>query len=77
VASRGYVSKKQLGGRHSMHHLQVENWPLMAALLLRFHSTASVGREQHARQLLALSIVSVCGFCAVAHAHACGTSTFV
>jgi len=77
VASRGYVSEKQLGRKHSMHHLQVENWPLMAALLLRFHSAVSVGREQHAWQLLALSIVSVCGFCAVAHVLVCGISTFV
>ena len=60
-----------------MHHLQVENWPLMAALLLRFHSAVSVGRGQHARQLLALSIVSVCGFSAVAHVLVCGISTFV
>ena len=60
-----------------MHHLQVENWPLMAALLVRFHSAVSVGREQHAWQLLALSIVSVCGFSAVAHVLVCGTSTFV
>ena len=48
----------------------------MAALLLRFHSAVSVGREQHAWQLLALSIVSVCGFCAVAHVLVCGISTF-
>ena len=77
VASRGYVSTKQLGGRHSMHHLQVENWPLKAALLLRFHSAVSVGRGQHAWQLLALSIVSVCGFSAVAHLWVCDINTFV
>jgi len=77
VARRGYVSKKQLGGRHSMQRLQVENWPLKAALLLRFHSAASVGRGQHARQPLALSIVSVCGFSAVAHVWVCGINTFV
>ena len=60
-----------------MHHLQVENWPLMAALLVRSHSAVSVGREQHAWQLLALSIVSVCGFSAVAHVWVCGINTFV
>ena len=49
----------------------------MAALLLRFHSAVSVGREQYAWQLLALSIVSVCGFCAVAPVLVCGIITFV
>ena len=49
----------------------------MAALLLRFHSAVSVGREQHAWQLLALSIVSVCGFCAVAHVLVCDIGAFV
>ena len=49
----------------------------MAALLLRFHSAVSVGRGQHARQPLALSIVSVCGFSAVAHVWVCGINTFV
>ena len=50
-----------------MHHLQVENWPLMAALLLRFHSAVSVGRGQHALQSLALVVASARVLCAVAY----------
>ena len=44
--------------------------------LLRFHNAVSVGREQHALQTLALVVVSVRVFRAVAHACAYGTIAF-
>ena len=45
-------------------------------LFLRFHDVVSVGREQHALQTVALAVVSVRVFCAVAHARVCGTISF-
>ena len=44
--------------------------------LLRFHNAVSVGREQHALQTLALVVVSVRVFGAIAHACASGTTSF-
>ena len=44
--------------------------------LLRFHNAVSVGRGQHALQTLALVVVSVRVFRAIAHACAYGTTTF-
>jgi len=40
--------------------------PIEGRLIPRFHDTVSVGREQHALQPLALAVVSVRGFRAVA-----------
>ena len=44
--------------------------------LLRFHNAVSVDREQHALQTLALVVVSVRVFGAIAHACASGTTRF-
>ena len=44
--------------------------------LLRFHNAVSVDREQHALQMLALVVVSVRVFGAIAHACASGTTSF-
>ena len=44
--------------------------------LLRFHNAVSVDREQHALQTLALVVVSVRVFGAIAHACASGTTSF-
>ena len=44
--------------------------------LLRFHNAVSVAREQHALQTLALVVVSVRVFRAIAHACASGTISF-
>lgn len=51
--------------------------PIEGRLIPRFHDTVSVGREQHALQPLALAVVSVRGFRAVAHARAYNTIVFV
>ena len=51
--------------------------PNEGRLIPRFHDTVSVGREQHALQPLALVVVSVRGFRAVAHARAYNTIAFV
>ena len=51
--------------------------PNEGRLIPRFHDAVSVGREQHALQPLALAVVSVRGFHAVAHARAYSTIAFV
>ena len=47
--------------------------PIEGKLIPRFHDVVSIGREQHALQPLALAVVSVRTFRAVAHAciHKC------
>ena len=60
-----------------MRSLQARKLAVDGRLLLRFHDAASVGRGLHALQPLALAVVSVRAFRAVAHARVCGIIVFV
>ena len=60
-----------------MRSLQARKLAVNGRLLLRFPDAVCVGREQYALPSLALAVVSVRAFCAVAHARVCGIIVFV
>ena len=53
---------------------QPQNIVYGVVFILRLHDAVPVGREQHALQPLALAVVGVRAFRAVAHARVCGVS---
>ena len=76
VSKRGCVSKTTWRKPFNTFSTSSKT-AISGRLFLHFHDVVSVGREQHGLQRLALTVVSVRVFCAVAHAHVCGTIVFV
>ena len=75
VAKCGYVSNSGQAEVIQYVLYKPENWLSMADL--RFPDAVCVGRDQHALLSLALAVVSVRAFRAVAHARIYGTIDFV
>ena len=69
--------KQRPGGNHAIRSLQARKLAANGRLLLHFHDAVCVGREQYALLSLALAVVSVRAFRAVAHARVRGIIVFV
>ena len=76
VSKRGYDPKKMIG-RKLFNAVFTSRKPILDGLFrLRFHDVVAVVREQHALQPLALAVVSVSVFLAVAHSRLFTESLF-
>ena len=66
VSRNGCFSKSKLGNSYSLRFSTNRKPAVNSILLLLFHDVVSAAREQHAQQPLALPVVSVRVFGAVA-----------
>jgi len=77
VSRNGCFSKSKLGNSYSLRFSTNRKLAVNSILLLLFHDVVSAAREQHAQQPLALPVVSVRIFRAVAMRLYTGQSYFV